>query len=305
MGIFDTLIVRPFGLLLMWIYSIVNNYGLAIIIFATIAKLILLPFSYKSKKSMAQMSRVQEKVNKLQKQYANNRVKLNEEITKLYEREGISPMSGCLPSFLPLPIMFGLYYAVQKPLTYMMGFLEKPGTDIALLANAVGITDLASQNAYTVQITIAERLGEFFDASGKLMPEIANLSSNIANYLVYIDFDFFGLNLAQQPSFTNPAVLWVIPILSGLTAFLSSFLTQKMQGSQLQGSMKIMLYVMPLMSVYFGFILPASVGIYWITNNVLMVVQEFCLGKFIKYREKKNPPPEPPEDQKKKKKKEA
>ncbi|MCI9483925.1 MAG: YidC/Oxa1 family membrane protein insertase [Clostridiaceae bacterium] len=305
MGIFDTLIVRPFGLLLMWIYSIVNNYGLAIIIFATIAKLILLPFSYKSKKSMAQMSRVQEKVNKLQKQYANNRVKLNEEITKLYEREGISPMSGCLPSFLPLPIMFGLYYAVQKPLTYMMGFLEKPGTDIALLANAVGITDLASQNAYTVQITIAERLGEFFDASGKLMPEIANLSSNIANYLVYIDFDFFGLNLAQQPSFTNPSVLWVIPILSGLTAFLSSFLTQKMQGSQLQGSMKIMLYVMPLMSVYFGFILPASVGIYWITNNVLMVVQEFCLGKFIKYREKKNPPPEPPEDQKKKKKKEA
>ena len=305
MGIFDTLIVRPFGLLLMWIYSIVNTYGLAIIIFATIAKLILLPFSYKSKKSMAQMSRVQEKVNKLQKQYANNRVKLNEEITKLYEREGISPMSGCLPSFLPLPIMFGLYYAVQKPLTYMMGFLEKPGTDIALLANAVGITDLASQNAYTVQITIAERLGEFFDASGKLMPEIANLSSNIANYLVYIDFDFFGLNLAQQPSFTNPSVLWVIPILSGLTAFLSSFLTQKMQGSQLQGSMKIMLYVMPLMSVYFGFILPASVGIYWITNNVLMVVQEFCLGKFIKYREKKNPPPEPPEDQKKKKKKEA
>ncbi|MCI8879178.1 MAG: YidC/Oxa1 family membrane protein insertase [Clostridiaceae bacterium] len=305
MGIFDTLIVRPFGLLLMWIYSIVNNYGLAIIIFATIAKLILLPFSYKSKKSMAQMSRVQEKVNKLQKQYANNRVKLNEEITKLYEREGISPMSGCLPSFLPLPIMFGLYYAVQKPLTYMMGFLEKPGTDIALLANAVGITDLASQNAYTVQITIAERLGEFFDASGKLMPEIANLSSNIANYLVYIDFDFFGLNLAQQPSFTNPSVLWVIPILSGLTAFLSSFLTQKMQGSQLQGSMKTMLYVMPLMSVYFGFILPASVGIYWITNNVLMVVQEFCLGKFIKYREKKNPPPEPPEDQKKKKKKEA
>ena len=305
MGIFDTLIVRPFGLLLMWIYSIVNNYGLAIIIFATIAKLILLPFSYKSKKSMAQMSRVQEKVNKLQKQYANNRVKLNEEITKLYEREGISPMSGCLPSFLPLPIMFGLYYAVQKPLTYMMGFLEKPGTDIALLANAVGITDLASQNAYTVQITIAERLGEFFDASGKLMPEIANLSSNIANYLVYIDFDFFGLNLAQQPSFTNPSVLWVIPILSGLTAFLSSFLTQKMQGSQLQGSMKTVLYVMPLMSVYFGFILPASVGIYWITNNVLMVVQEFCLGKFIKYREKKNPPPEPPEDKKKKKKKEA
>ena len=305
MGIFDTLIVRPFGLLLMWIYSIVNNYGLAIIIFATIAKLILLPFSYKSKKSMAQMSRVQEKVNKLQKQYANNRVKLNEEITKLYEREGISPMSGCLPSFLPLPIMFGLYYAVQKPLTYMMGFLEKPGTDIALLANAVGITDLASQNAYTVQITIAERLGEFFDASGKLMPEIANLSSNIANYLVYIDFNFFGLNLAQQPSFTNPSVLWVIPILSGLTAFLSSFLTQKMQGTQVQGSMKTMLYVMPLMSVYFGFILPASVGIYWITNNVLMVVQEFCLGKFIKYREKKNPPPEPPEDKKKKKKKEA
>ena len=301
MGIFDTLIVRPFGLLLMWIYNMVDNYGVAIIIFAAIAKLLLLPFSYKSKKSMAKMSKLQEKLNKLQKQYANNRVKLNEEITKLYEREGVSPMSGCLPSFLPLPIMFGLYYAVQKPLTYMMGFLES-GHDIGLLANAVGI-DLAAENAYTVQIVIAERLGEFFDAAGNLMPQIANLSSNIANYLVYIDFNFFGLNLAEQPTFSQPSALWIIPILSGLTAFLSSFLTQKMQGTQIQGSMKTMLYVMPLMSVYFGFILPASVGIYWITNNVLMVVQEFLLGKLIAYREGKNPAPSLPEEDKKKKKK--
>lgn len=303
MGIFDTLIVRPFGLLLMWIYNIVHNYGFAIIIFATIAKLILLPFSYKSKKSMAKMSKLQEKMNKLQKQYANNRVKLNEEISKLYEREGVSPMSGCLPSFLPLPIMFGLYYAVQKPLTYMMGFLET-GPDIGLLANAVGI-DLAAENAYTVQIVIAERLNEFFDASGKLMPEIAKLSSNIANYLVPIDFNFFGLNLAEQPTISHPSILWVIPVLSGLTAFLSSYLTQKMQGTQVQGSMKTMLYVMPLMSVYFGFILPASVGIYWITNNVLMVVQEFCLSKFLKYQERRNPQPEPERDKKKKKNKEA
>lgn len=300
MGIFDTLIVRPFGLLLMWIYNLVHNYGFAIIIFATIAKLILLPFSYKSKKSMAQMTKVQEKVAKLQKQYANNRVKLNEEMTKLYEREGISPMSGCLPSFLPLPIMFGLYYAVQKPLTYMMGFLEN-GPDIPLLAQAVGV-ELAAENPYTVQIIIAERLSDFFDAAGNLMPEIANLSSNIANYLVHIDFNFFGLNLAQQPTISHPSVLWVIPILSGLTAFLSSWLTQKMQGTQIQGSMKTMLYIMPLMSVYFGFILPASVGIYWITNNVLMVVQEFLLGKFLKYQERKNPPPASPGDEKKKKK---
>lgn len=300
MGIFDTLIVRPFGLLLMWIYSLVHNYGFAIIIFATIAKLILLPFSYKSKKSMAKMTSLQEKMNKLQKQYANNRVKLNEEISKLYEREGVNPMSGCLPSFLPLPIMFGLYYAVQKPLTYMMGFLES-GPDIGLLANAVGI-DLAAENAYTVQIVIAERLNQFFDASGKLMPEISNLSSNIANYLVQIDFNFFGLNLAEQPTLSNPSILWIIPVLSGLTAFLSSYLTQKMQGTQVQGSMKTMLYVMPLMSVYFGFILPASVGIYWITNNVLMVVQEFCLSKLIKAQARKAPQPAVESGKKKKKK---
>lgn len=303
MGIFDTLIVRPFGLLLMWIYSMVNNYGVAIIIFAAIAKVVLLPFSYKSKKSMAKMNAVQSKVTKLQKQYANNRNKLNEEMTKLYEREGISPTSGCLPAFLPLPIMMGLYYAVQKPLTYMMGFLED-GQDIGLLAQAVGV-ELAAENAYTVQITIAEKLGQFFDAAGNLAPEIAKLSDNIKNYLVYIDFDFFGLNLAMKPEFTKPSILWVIPIVSGLTAFLSSYLTQKMQGTQIQGSMKTMLYVMPLMSVYFGFILPASVGIYWITNNVLMVVQEFFLGKFIKWQERKNPPPVIEDDKKKKKKKEA
>ena len=95
----------------------------------------------------------------------------------------------------------------------------------------------------------------------------------------------------------------VIPIVSGLTAFLSSFLTQKMQAPD-SGSMKTVLYVMPLMSVYFGFILPASVGIYWITNNVLMVVQEFLLGKFIKHQESKNPEPET-DKKKKKKNKEA
>lgn len=301
MGIFDTIIVRPFGLLLMWIYSMVNNYGVAIIIFATIAKIILTPFSYKSKKSMTKMNAVQEKVNRLQKQYANNRAKLNEEMTKLYEKEGISPMSGCLPAFLPLPIMMGLYYAVQKPLTYMMGFLQD-GPDIELLAKAVGV-DLAAENAYTVQITIAEKLGQFFDAAGNLAPEIANLSENIKNYLVYIDFDFFGLNLAMKPELTKPSILWLIPILSGLTAFLSSYLTQKMNGTKMEGSMKSMMIVMPLFSLYFAFILPSSVGLYWITNNILMVIIEFLLTKYIRWQDSKNPAPVTVEEEKKKKKK--
>ena len=280
--IFGIVIVRPFGMILSAIYRAVGSYGLAVILFAVLAKIILMPLAYKNKKSMKKMQALGAKQQELQKKYGKNREKLNEEIQKLYEKEGVSPMSGCLGTFIQLPIMMALYYAVQRPLTYMIGLYE---ADIAGLANLVGV-EITAQNTYTVQLTIAEALNKFVDAAGNFGAEVQNalVTDGIMQYMFPINFDFLGLNLSQTPSIKEFSILWLIPILSGLTAFLSSMAMQKLQGTsqQMQGSMKTMLYLMPLMSVYFGFILPASIGIYWIANNLLSIVQEVILQQMTK-----------------------
>lgn len=294
--IFGLLIVRPFGMLLMWIYNLVGSYGVAIILFALICKLILLPLSIHSKKSMRKMSALSQKQMALQKKYANNRVKLNEEIQKLYEQEGVSPMSGCLPSFLPLPIMMGLYYAIEKPITFMMGITDKDFVtegfpdSVQLLINYVndsGIADLTKYQDYYVQIPLMETLNKLADAAGQFPEAITNLSAEIAERLVPLNFNFLGFNLAQTPNIKEFSILWLLPILSGLTALLSSFVMQKLQektnptAAQMQGSMKTMLYIMPLMSVYLGFILPAALAVYWITNNILTMIQEIFLTWYM------------------------
>lgn len=280
--LFGIVIVRPFGIALMYIYQLVQSYGLAVILFAVMTTLLLLPLGYHSKKGMRKMTAVQGKMQELQKKYANNKAKLNEEVMKLYEKENISPMGGCLPTFIQLPIMMGLYYAVQKPLTFMMGISDE---SIAKLGELVGINVAeVAASSVTYQLDIAQALNQFLDSTGQFTQQITSISSDIAQYLIPVNFNFLGLDLSMKPEFTNPSILWIIPILSGLTAFLSSWISQKMQGTTVQGTMKTMLYTMPLMSVYFGFIFPASIGIYWVARNVLMILQEFTLTKVLNWR---------------------
>ena len=287
--IFGFLIVRPLGILLNIIYNAVGSYGLAVILFALLVKIIILPIAYHGKKGMLRMSKLQGQMQQIQKKYANN--KMNEEISKLYEKEGVSPMSGCLPSFLPLPIMMGLYYAVVKPMSFMMGLSggapNTPNGDINLLAQKVGI-EITQQNSYTVQTEIAQACNKFFH-NGKLDADIAALSDNIKNLLQPMNFDLFGLDLSVKPTLTF-SILLLIPILSGLSAFLSSWILQKMQNNnnganaQMQGSMKTIMYIMPLMSVYFAFQFPAAIGIYWIANNIFTCIQEIILTKIIRHK---------------------
>ena len=279
-NIFGILIVRPFGLLLQWLYSVVQNYGLAVIVFALLVKLVCIPLTIKSKKSMLAMTAMNAELQQLQKKYANNRVKLNEEMQKLYDKHGVNPMSGCLPQFIPLPIMMGLYYAVQQPLQYIVGLSRET---VIALAQMIGLDQFAGAN-YTVQIKIAEKLNAFVDASGHFSDAVTNCLQN-GETIFPLDFSFLGLNLADTPSISHPSIIWIIPILSGLTAFLSSYIMQKMQGTQnsaAAGQMKMLNFMMPLMSLYFAFILPGAIGIYWIFNNVFTCVQEIILTKTLR-----------------------
>lgn len=274
---FGIIFVRPMGLILMAIFSLVQNYGLALIIFTLIVKLILLPFMYKQKKSMKKMNLVQAESAALQKRYANNREKLNEEMTKLYDREGVNPTGSCLLSFITLPIMMALYYAVREPMTYMMGLAD---STIEKIAETLGYTlDSASVSG---QIELSKLVSDNWDKVSRFASE----------GLVNIDFNFFGIDLSATPQFTQLNALWIIPILSGGTALLSSLVMQKMQkkqnpnaqnnqSAQMNSTMNTMLILMPLMSVWIAFTLPASMGVYWTVNNLFSIVQELGLTWYI------------------------
>lgn len=263
------IIAVPFGYIMRLIYEIIGNYGLSIIAFSLLAKLIMLPFSIKSKRSMLDLQRIQPKLNELQKKYGKDQQKLSAEMQKLYQEEGVSPFGSCLPTLITFPIMIGLYYVISKPLTYFMGL---SAAEISTLAELLGVT---SQNAYSLEINVAGLISSNFDA-------IAHVSDKLMN----VSFDFFGMNLALTPSFKVLNVLWLIPILSGITAYIQSVITLKMQGSaDNNANTSMMKYMMPLMSVYFGFILPAGLGIYWISNNVFSVIQEILLNAFMKPKE--------------------
>ena len=181
---FGIVIVRPLGLILMGLYSLIQNYGLSVIAFTIIVKLILLPFMYHQKKNMKKMTKVQGEAQIIQKRYAKNQAKAQEEIQKLYERENVNPMSGCLLSFITLPIMMALYYAVRQPLTYMMGLGDET---INKIAQAVGYT--FEKSSVNGQIELSKIVHENWDA----------VSSFAGEGLVNIDFNFFGLDLSAVP----------------------------------------------------------------------------------------------------------
>ena len=257
----------PFAWLVRLFYNLTNSYGVALILFTLVIKLIMLPFQMKSKKSMMRMSRVSGQMQELQKRYAKNQAKLQEEMQKLYEEEGVNPMSGCLWSLIPFPILIALYSIIRQPITRMM-FDKATGTP----ALKDGLYQLASYG----QINLVKAVQEM----GLSTPE----------GWFDMNYNFLGLDLTATPweyvkNFTFTwAVIGVIliPILAGLSQFVFSKLTMKTQpqaDAAGGASMKSMMYMMPLMSVYIAFIMPAALGVYWIAQSVFSLIQEAILNK--------------------------
>lgn len=192
------IILTPFSWLLTAFYNFFDSYGIALILFAIVVKLILFPFSLKGKRSMIQMNMIQGKVQKIQQQYANNREKMNEEVQKLYAKENVKPMSGCLWSFIPLLILWPLYAIIRRPLFYMMGQTQEA---ILAIANTLGFT--AGDAALTAQ-TVSNGYNELKIAG---MITQANLSdvqaaaegvaAGLGEKVFSINFNFLGLDLSQ------------------------------------------------------------------------------------------------------------
>ena len=288
------IICIPFAWLVRLFYTLTGSFGMAIILFTVVVKLVMLPFQVKSKKSMMRMNRVNGKIQEIQKRYANNQVKLQEEMQKLYQEEGVNPMSGCLWSFLPLPILLALYSILRQPVTHLMmlsnevvqELVEKvtaAGMDMSAIVQmkdgAAVVKDGVIQMMPYGQINLVKAVTEHY-------PEAA---AGIDGW-IDLDYNFLGLDLAATPStvFGSFSFSWavigliLIPILAGAFQLFMSMYTMKGQPQQQgAGSMKGMMYMMPLMSVYIGFIMPAALGVYWIAQSVFSLIQEVIMTKFF------------------------
>ena len=273
-------ICMPFAWLTRIFYTLTGSYGMALILFTLVVKLVLLPFQLKSKKSMLRMNRMSGKVKEIQTRYANNKERQQQEIADLYAREGVNPMSGCLWSFLPLPIMIALYNIIRYPLHYLMMISKETIAEITTVATGMGFVSAAGTNkAAYEEINLAKFIHDNW----------ASFEGRFEG-LIDLDYQFLGLDLTAvaQTKFGEilsggwPVIgLMLLPIIATAIQFGMTLVTMKSSNSEMNGSSKSMMYMMPLMTLWMGFILPAALCVYWIAQSAFALLQELTLNKYF------------------------
>ncbi len=267
-----TIIGTPMG----WIYNLVENYGLSILLFTVLLKIVLFPISYKQHKSSLAMVRLRPYQDELMKKYGSNRQRYSEELQKLYQREGYNPMSSCLPMLLQMPLLFMMYTVIRRPLTFMAGW---------------SLTEIWETATAKIGVVVKDGV-TMLDNMGKLQITAENFNryeSQILSHLgekAPLNTTFLGLDMSLVPNevWKTSFFIVIIPILSGVTSFLLSWLSQKMNPAQQAaadgpgGNNKTMLYLMPLMSLWIAFTFPAGLGLYWLASNVLGIGQLYVLN---------------------------
>ena len=268
----------PFAWLTRMFYEWTGSYGVAIILFTLVVKLVILPFQLKSKKSMMRMNRMQGKIKDIQTRFANNKERQQQEMADLYAREGINPMGGCLWSFLPLPILIALYYVIRTPLRYFMNLSETVITEIRTLAESLGYMAATEGNAVAYeQIYLTKFIHEHWDSfAGKF------------DGLLDVNYQFLGMDLAETASnvmgqFPHGGwAVWgllLLPFIAAALQLVMSIASMKASSNTMNGSNKMMLYLFPLMTIWMGFMFPAALCLYWIVNSAFSAVQELLLNK--------------------------
>lgn len=267
------------GYLLWFLYTIFKNYGVAIILFTIILKLALFPTTIKQQRSMASQAKLAEKQKELQKKYAANRNKYNEELTKLYEKEGVNPSSGCLTTLLPFPIMLGIYYSVIMPLSntlHIASATVQQATDY--ISKIPGVV---STNGIYSELQIIRNFDALRDSltmfSEQDLEKIGDFSTG---------FKFLGLDLLATPQGAAfSTFLWLIPVLSLVTSVAFQVYTMwyqsKTTGQKPQGCMIVMTCVFPLISLYWAYTMPAAVGFYWVVSSLTSWAQSVVTNKYF------------------------
>ena len=291
----------PFGYLLDWLYQLTSGYGWALILFSIIVKLVLMPATAKSKRSSMKMSRLTPRIQYLQKKYENDQQKQSEAIQALYKEEGVSMGGGCLWSLLPMLVLFPLYTVIRQPITYMLH--ESAETTAAIMdaiKNTIWPDLIAGNNNYYEQLIAASRLSEIADQLKDLVRAIQDRT------LEGLNFNFLGIDLSAIPQYNIFASDWVwdwahigaflLPVLSAGSQMLTMLISQKVnnslvtnekgvqdkeavKNSQANQTSKMMLYMMPVMTIFIGFGIPAALSLYWLIQSIVGTVADVFLTK--------------------------
>ena len=294
-----------FGYLLEFLYNIVNNYGLAIILFTILIKLLLLPLSIKQQRATQKNAKIQEELKVIQFKYKNDPEKMNQEMMQLYKQENMSPFSGCFTAIIQFVLILSIFYLVKSPLTYM----EKISTeDINKYITQLQEEGKISSSVYPEIDVIRE-----YNWLKEKNPEDSQLDK------VNLKMDFLGLDLSKVPQQNmSDYTVYIIPILYIISSFISIRMTTKMQEKQqnskkkqasnnqtvidgetgkelipnedekidemeaLMQTNKMMSWMMPIMSISIAFVAPLGLALYWLVSNILMIAERLILDKIIK-----------------------
>ena len=292
------IVTVPFGWLLGQLYNLTTNYGVAMILFAIIVQSVLLPIRAKSKKSMMKMSRLTPMIQKIQAKYPDDQQKQNEAMQQLYKDEGVSMTGGCLWSFVPLLILWPLFAVIRQPITYILG--ESAEVAAQIVSTIKGINpDLFSSNSYYEQVIAAQAISQYAAELREAIPTLSEAT------LAGINFTFLGVNLGSIPQFNvfawdawNWAHIgaFLIPVLSAGSQVLQMWVSQKMnnsvvtnekgvqdaeaaKNSQANQTNKMMMWMMPIMSLWIGFTVSAGLSLYWFVGGVYSMISDAIMTK--------------------------
>lgn len=278
-----TIIGKPFGFIMWGIYSVVKNYGISIILFTIITRIIMFPMNFKQQKNIVRSRALAPKMAAIKKAYANNPQRIQEEQMKLQQQEGINPMASCLPMLIQFLFLFGVLDVVYKPLSHI---LRIGGNTIEKTKDIItkSVPDMFMKNDLREELKILsyvrDNQAEFSSVNG-FLDKLSGFNSK-----------FMGIDLGATPQFKpevwdkTAVLLFLIPIVAGVSQLVMTLITQRIQKKNTpdmpsMGAMSVLLYVMPVFSVWFAFKVPSGVGFYWIISTVVAIIQAIALDAYF------------------------
>lgn len=265
----------PLGYAIYYIYKVVPNYALSIIIFTLLLRVVLIPFSIKQQKSLARTSAFQPYINEINKKYAKNLVKKNEELRKLYSDHNINPASGCLIAFLPMVVLFGMIDVIYRPLIHILHLPQ------SVVDSAVEIFKNSSSFQGGHNIGNAMQLNVISDVINN-QDRYSSLGPDVIESIKTIDLNFLGFNIGEVAKISSITIIF--PILALIFSFLQlyiSFKTNSMPTANngTNPTLKVMMFVMPILSIWISLTVPIGVSLYWIVGYILQILQILILNK--------------------------
>ena len=295
------LVTVPFGYLLSFLYQLTSNYGIALIIFAVLVKLILYPVTAKGKKESMKMSRLTPRLKVIQERYANDQAKQNEAIQALYKEEGVSMGGGCLWSMIPLFILIPLFTVIRQPIVYMLHENLAVAEQIVAVIKELAPSAFSSNNYYD-QVVAAQLIPQYAEAIKAAIPAISEAT------LEGVNFSFLQINMGAIPQFNvfkwevynwSTIGAFLIPLLSAGSQVLNMKISMNMNNSvvtdekgiqdeetakksQANQTNNVMMWTMPLMSLWIGFTVPSALSLYWFVQGIISMVMDVYLTKKLR-----------------------